>query len=106
MLSLPRSSCGLDSLHLTVSGSESYAPLPLLIQVTAFKKLTTVSTDTPPPLTLPSPSPPPSPPLSVFSRLVTCSTCSNHLVLPSYSSREQLIAKLRLSVAEKTFGLA
>ena len=103
MLSLPRSSCGLDSLHLTVSGSESYAPLPLLIQFTAFKKLTTVSIDTPPP----TPSPPlPSPPLSVFSRLGTCSTCSNHLVLPSYSSREQLIAKLRLSVAEKTFGLA
>ena len=36
MLSLPRSSCGLDSLHLTVSGSESYAPLPLIIQFSAF----------------------------------------------------------------------
>jgi len=63
MLSLPRSSSGLEALHLTISGSDS-------------------------------------------SRLVTCSTCSNHMVLPPYSSREQLIAKLRMSVAEKTFGLA
>ena len=84
MLSLPpRSVSGINDMHLSISGSDPscVAPRPLLLL-------------------------PPHPPPPLTSRLVTCSTCSSNLVLPPYVSREQLIAKLRMSIAEKTFGLA
>jgi hypothetical protein len=100
MLSLPRASSGLHPLHLTVSTSDgSCEPLhfPRLIV-----DLNLNSRPSSPP------SPPPLIPLTHFlrSRLVTCSTCSNHIVLPRYCSRQQLVSKLRMSVAERTFGVA
>jgi hypothetical protein len=88
MLSLPRSASELHPLHLTISSADSSCEPHEVLFKTSHQ---------PPPTS-------PTPPFS--SRLVTCSTCNNHIVLPRYCSRDQLVCKLRISVAEKTFGLA